>query len=292
MDRWHKSLFVFLLCLGCNTGSRASDTLKTFVADGRIRSYEIFVPAGLRENAPLVFAMHGYGGSAAGIREFSQFDKLAEEEGFAVCYPEGWMGTDSLRSWNAGYSNPQVDDVKFLSALAKHLQEQFRLSRKNTFCTGMSNGADMCYVLACHRPDIFKAIAPVAGCMMESTLMHCSHPDGIPVFETHGTDDLITLYQGDPDYSEVYGGYLGTEGTMAYWVQKNGCTRFTSDTIPDADPADGSVVVRELYQGGTAGHQVWLYKLVGGKHDWPGTWGNMDIRISEEIWKFFQLWIE
>jgi len=34
--------------------------------------------------------------------------------------------------------------------------------------------------------------------------------------------------------------------------------------------------------------QVWLYKLVGGRHDWPGAWGNMDVMISEEIWKFFQ----
>ena len=198
MAKWHKFLFVFWLCMGWSAGTRASDTLKNFVMDGRIRSYHLYAPAGLPEYAPLVFVMHGYGGSAGGIREYSQFDQLAERKGFAVCYPQAVMGTDSLRSWNAGYSNPDVDDVKFLSALARHLQEQFGLSRKNTFCTGMSNGADMCYVLACQRPDIFSAIAPVAGCMMESTLLKCNHPDGIPVFETHGTDDQITLYQGDP----------------------------------------------------------------------------------------------
>jgi polyhydroxybutyrate depolymerase len=288
----HKLLFAFLLCIGCNSVSLAGDTLQNFVLDGRTRTYYIYLPENLPENAPLVFAMHGYGGSASGMREFSQFDKLAQKNGFAVCYPQAVLGPDSLHSWNAGYSNPEVDDVKFLSTLARHLQKEYHLSRKNTFSTGMSNGADMCYVLACQRPDIFSAIAPVAGCMMESTFVHCSHPDAVPVFETHGTDDQITLYKGDPDYSELYGAYLGVEETMAYWVKKNGCTQFKTDTLPDADPTDGSVVVRELYGGGRSNHQVWLYKLIGGQHDWPGSWGNMDLIISEEIWKFFQLYIE
>ena len=162
------------------------------------------------------------------------------------------------------------------------------MRRPPTFCTGMSNGADMCYVLACQRPDIFSAIAPVAGCMMESTFLNCSHPDGVPVFETHGTDDRITLYGGDPEYSDTYGGYLGVERTLDYWVKKNGCIHFSIDTLPDADPADGSRVVRQLHHGSTSGHQVWLYKLMGGGHDWPGAWGNMDLLISEEIWNFFQ----
>ena len=32
---------------------------------------------------------------------------------------------------------------------------------------------------------------------------------------------------------------------------------------------------------------MWLYKVIGGGHDWPGSYGNMDVNISEEIWKFF-----
>ena len=266
----------------------ASDTLQHFTLDGRDRAYQIYVPENIPDHAPLVFVIHGYGGSASGIRAFSRFDSLATVHGFAVCYPQAVLGTDSLHSWNAGYSNPKVDDVKFLSFLARHLQGEYGLSRKHTFCTGMSNGADMCYVLACQRPDIFSAIAPVAGCMMESTFRNCSHPDGIPVFETHGTDDRITLYEGDPDYSDTYGGYLGVEATLDYWVKKNVCTQTITDTLPDTDPTDASVVIRELHTGAGARQQVWLYKLVGGKHDWPGAWGNMDLMISEEIWEFFQ----
>ncbi|SVD61154.1 uncharacterized protein METZ01_LOCUS414008, partial [marine metagenome] len=33
--------------------------------------------------------------------------------------------------------------------------------------------------------------------------------------------------------------------------------------------------------------EVWLYEVVNGGHDWPGSYGNMDINASEEIWSFF-----
>jgi len=287
-----KLLCTLLLVISGYSLSGASDSLESFDIDGRSRSYYIYLPENLPENAPLVFVIHGYGGSADGIRKYSRFDSLAEKNGFAVCYPQAVVGADTLRSWNAGYSNPEVDDVKFLSSLARHLQKEYKLSRINTFCCGMSNGADMCYVLACQRPDIFSAIAPVAGCMMESTLANCSHPDAVPVFETHGTDDQITLYRGDPHYSEIYGAYLGVEEIKAYWVEKNGCTQSATYALPDTDTTDGSRVVREIYSSASSSQQVWLYKLVGGKHDWPGSWGNMDLLISEEIWKFFQLFLE
>jgi polyhydroxybutyrate depolymerase len=58
------------------------------------------------------------------------------------------------------------------------------------------------------------------------------------------------------------------------------------------DPTDGSIVVMEKYSTCINNNQVWLYKLVGGKHDWPGTWGNKDFMASEEIWRFFQLFLE
>jgi polyhydroxybutyrate depolymerase len=56
--------------------------------------------------------------------------------------------------------------------------------------------------------------------------------------------------------------------------------------------ADGFSVVSEKHTAGIDDHEVWLYTLVGGKHEWPGTWGNRGISASEEIWKFFELCVE
>src|SRR5690349_2345966 len=46
-------------------------------------SYDADVPT------PLVFVLHGAGGTGAGIASWSGFDDLAEEEGFIAVYPDG-----------------------------------------------------------------------------------------------------------------------------------------------------------------------------------------------------------
>ena len=39
--------------------------------------------------------LHGLGGTAELIREYSQMDKVAEKYGFAVCYPQGTGGSEN-----------------------------------------------------------------------------------------------------------------------------------------------------------------------------------------------------
>jgi len=287
-------IFLFLFLLGSNENFSQYQTLDeyTYEIDGRTRRYFLHLPENLSKNAPLVFVLHGYGGSAKGMIKFSQMNPVADKNGFAVCYPQGNFGNDNKNSWNAGYSNDDVDDIKFLSSLAHYLQNKYNLSSENTFCTGMSNGADMSYRLACQKPDIFSAAAPVAGCLMESTHKTCIATNPVPILEIHGTTDPITHWKGDPDYSEKYGGYLSIEETVDFWVKKNKCTLLSIDTLQDINIKDGSIVVTKKYAGGIDNHQVWLYTLVGGKHDWPGSWGNMDIIASEEIWKFFKLFLK
>ncbi|MFK7983931.1 MAG: serine hydrolase [Saprospiraceae bacterium] len=263
-----------------------------FEIDGRKRLYYLHLPEKLTQNAPLVFTLHGYGGTAKSMIDYANMNEVANKNGFAVCYPQGFLGTDGKNSWNARYSNDEVNDVKFLIELAKHLQTTFQLSAQNTFSTGMSNGADMSYMLACHAPDVFAAVAPIAGCMMQTTFDACTSVKTVPILEIHGDKDDITLWDGDKNYSEKYGAYLGTETIIDFWVKKNQTTQVKIDTLFDFDKTDGSYVVTKKHFGGSQNNQVWLYKLVGGKHDWPGTWGNKDIQTSEVIWDFFEQFLQ
>ena len=61
---------------------------------------------------------------------------------------------------------------------------------------------------------------------------------------------------------------------------------------PDTYRDDGSYVVSEKRTEGVDGNEVWLYTLVGGKHDWPGSWGNKDFFAAHEIWKFFSRFLK
>jgi polyhydroxybutyrate depolymerase len=190
---------------------------------GQMREYFLYLPDSLDSNAPLVFVMHGYGGTANSIYNYSKMNDVADEHGFAVCYPQGSSDQYNNNFWNVGYAfhdNQSVDDVGFLTSLADYLQIEFNLSADNSFSTGMSNGGDMSYMLACQAHDSFKAIAPVAGCMLESIYESCDSVP-VPVLEIHGTDDDVTLWEGDMENNDGWGAYLSTLDGINHLFQPN-----------------------------------------------------------------------
>ncbi|HKH47973.1 MAG TPA: PHB depolymerase family esterase [Thermoanaerobaculia bacterium] len=62
------------------------------------RTYLTYIPQGLPQGAPLVVVMHGSGQNSAQMRSATGygFERLADEHGFAVVYPDGYEGY-----WNA-----------------------------------------------------------------------------------------------------------------------------------------------------------------------------------------------
>ena len=257
---------------------------------GISREYYLYVPDEVDLNTSLIFILHGYSGSASGIMGYSGINNLADEHNFIACYPQGTNDDKGYDFWNVGYSfhaNVEVDDVEFIRTLRAHIIQEYYLTEYNIFSTGMSNGGDMSYLLACQASDVIRAIAPVAGCMMEWIFDSCSPEYTRSVFEIHGTDDDVTWWEGDYDDSGGWGNYIGVMPTFSFWASNNSCTDFESYGLPDLDQSDGSYIISDKYSGGTGGNEVWLYKVINGGHDWPGSYGNMDINSSEEIINFF-----
>ena len=267
---------------GCVGGDCEPEIIEFYEFDdnGQTREYYLHIPDSIQDDAPLVFVLHGYGGTAWGIRGYSGMIEVADEYGFAVCYPQGLSDESNNNFWNVGYPFHQeqtVDDVAFLSSLANYLQGEYNLSTENTFSTGMSNGGDMSYMLACQAGGAFKAIAPVAGCMMEDIYNSCD-PGPMPVLEIHGTNDNVTLWDGDMDNSDGWGVYLSTIDGVDYWSNVNECS--SSEDLPLL----GSNTIRHRYFDCIDNVEVWLYEVVGGGHDWPNY-------SSQEIWRFFSSYI-
>ncbi|MFT6826384.1 MAG: polyhydroxybutyrate depolymerase, partial [Patiriisocius sp.] len=161
-----------------------------------------------------------------------------------------------------------------------------------TFATGMSNGGEMCYMLACQAFDTFKAVAPVAGMILQDILDQCDNSPAIPIFEIHGSQDNVTPLSGDPDNNDGWGAYPSITSTINYFAEKNECTTVIDGSVPNTNTSDGSFIVSEKHIDGINGNEVWFYKVVGGGHDWPGSSGNMDIEAGEEAWLFFQNYID
>mgnify|MGYP001178714076 CR=1 FL=1 len=264
--------------------------MSNFEHDGINRQYYFYKPENLAENAPLLFVLHGYTSNANSIMSYSNMNSIADQNGFAVCYPQGTSDNYNNNFWNVGYAfndNQTVDDVDFLTSLASYLQNEHNLSAGNTFSTGMSNGGDMSYMLACQAHDTFSAIAPIAGSMLESIYDSC---DGVPVpvLEIHGTNDNTTLWEGDMENNDGWGAYLSTLDAIDYWVDVNDCQESEDINLPNTDFSDGSYVINHRYYDCAQNNEVWLYEVVNGGHDWPGAYGNMDIDASSEIWRFLE----
>ena len=213
---------------------------KIFSHNGLERSYHLHIPQDLEDKAPLVVVIHGYTSAAENIMSYSKMNEVADREGFAVIYPQGTIDSQGNAFFNVGYefnNHSKIDDVSFIRELVIHVRDTYQLSEKNIFATGMSNGGDMSYLLACTSSDLFKAVAPVAGVMMKKTLDNCNPKKPIPVFEIHGTNDKISLFEGDIENKGGWGSYYGLPETIQFWADKHNLD--TSEFIQIASKGDG-----------------------------------------------------
>ncbi len=276
--------FIFLSIINAQPG------WSEFVFDGVTRQYYLHLPNQLGSVDGLVFVLHGFGGNANGMIGYTQMNEVADDNGFAVVYPNGTLDQGGTRFWNVGYEfhfDETVNDVGFLVALALSLQSDHNIDSDRIFSTGFSNGGEMCYLLGCEASDVFKAVAPVGGCLMEWITHICTPQNPISLFEIHGTDDNVVWWDGDMDNIGGWGEYLGTQQAIEFWSEMNNCTESMSEVLPNINPNDGSTVISHKHLECTNSTEVWLYEVSGGGHDWPGSSGNMDINSSEEIWEFF-----
>ena len=262
----------------------------TIIDGGIEREYIYYHPANTPQNCALVFVCHGYGRSAQNIMNYSEFNQLADEYGFAVCYPQGTEDGEGNPFFNVGYdfqNNQTVDDVAYLQTLNTYFQNIYSLDANKVFCTGMSNGGDLCYMLACQASETFRAIAPISGMIMQDIMDDCNPTNEVSILEIHGTNDDVTYYNGDPNNNDGWGAYPSIPITMAFFNNLFGLQLQSTDNFPNTNTNDGSTVTSEKYGLNNSCTEVWLYTVNGGEHYWPGDNGNMDISASREAWLFF-----
>lgn len=196
------------------------------------------------------------------------FDRLADEEGFVVVYPDGIN-----QRWNDGRS-PQwseVDDVGFLSALIDTMAQDWNIDRRRVYVTGISNGAQMAMRLARERSDRITAVAVVAYAMQEkyASIPIAARPMSVLVMT--GMADLLIPWQGGgtPDRSgeRDRGPVLSVPQTVDHIRANDGCSTPSAVALePGRDPNDGTRVQQEEYSSCRNGTEVVLYVIEGGGH--------------------------
>ncbi len=166
---------LFLGCAGKTNNTPATDSLALgdysfeLVHDGIPRFYLVHVPPTYDgKPTPLVLAFHGGTGSAQNMSENYFWREKSDEEGFLVAFPNGAsrFSSGKFATWNAGnccgYAvESQSDDIGFVESVISDLQKKATIGA--VFATGMSNGGMLTHRLACEKPELFSAVAAVAG---------------------------------------------------------------------------------------------------------------------------------
>ena len=203
-------------------------------------------------------------------------------------YPAG-LPDEYGPNWNLHYDfqNSTVDDIKFVRTVKDMLVEDLQLDESSIFATGMSNGADMTYYVACQPDTWIRAIAPVAGTMLLK--WECNQSGkGISVMHTHGTLDQTTPMAGDIDNKKNWGAYYGTEQVLKFWSEWSDLLIATRTPIKRAWPGKTYKIDEFQWTSEATDTEVRLYKFYMMGHDWPANIGTTeDISLGEQIWQFF-----
>ncbi|ODS73990.1 MAG: hypothetical protein ABS46_19790 [Cytophagaceae bacterium SCN 52-12] len=158
-----KASFYFVMLIAMIGSIRypasAIDISATLPTASGTRSYIIHAPgSSVAQNLPVLFVLHGDGGTGASIKSYSGFDALADTEQFMVVYPSAQSG-----SWSR--AKGELKDVEFISALIDYLCQAYQVNTAEIYVTGHSAGGYMAYNLGMPIPGKIAAIAPVAGNM-------------------------------------------------------------------------------------------------------------------------------
>ncbi|ADB37543.1 extracellular catalytic domain type 1 short-chain-length polyhydroxyalkanoate depolymerase [Spirosoma linguale] len=281
--------------------SALASTRDTLWHQGQTRIYWVHIPPAYAKtdtSLPLVVALHGGGGSGQQFEAQSKLSEKADKEGFIVVYPDGLQnpGVLKLRTWNAGNccgqiaSVKQTDDVGFIRKLIDKLTTTYRIDPKRVYATGHSNGAMLCYRLACEFPDKLAAIAANAGTMQLKTT--CQPSRVLSILHIHSRQDNNVPYTGGIGSRSLNKQWNApVDSTLAVFAKLAGCTPEKPTT------KTAGLYTSYTWTGCRDDVAIQYYLTTDGGHAWPG--GQKGARFigdapseafsnNDVIWDFFK----
>jgi polyhydroxybutyrate depolymerase len=269
--------------------------------DGRKRTYQAYVPKGLARGAALVLAMHGSGENGTAMRTETGygFERLADERGFAVVYPNGQDGHWNTCEIDKDAEQPGIDDVRFLTALADKFVDEIGTDRNRVFGVGLSEGGYMAIRLALEAPR-FRALASVEANLPAPENFQCKPvtQGRASVILIHGTKDRLVPFEGG-EGSLIFGllknpKVLSSHATAQYFADLDSLVGRPVTTRSIS--ADGFGIEQSIWSN-DSGAEVELIAIDGAGHTFPQPYyrarrilgpSPRDPNAAEVIWAFFE----
>ena len=252
-------------CSGASTlaSYQGGDSRGSMMVGTYQRFYGVHVPAraAIGPIAPLIIAYHGLGSNSAELEFQTGFDRVADEAGFVVVYPDAAIG-----QWDVTGDYLElfgIDDIGFARRLIDRISNDFVIDRNRIYAVGISNGAVFAQRLACEVTDQVAGFVAVAGTLSRPARDNCHPSRPVAGLYIIGSLDNQFPVAGDAVV-------LSVDSMMHYWGKQNQCSRRgTRIALPDT-AHDGTSVFRSRFLDCVAGGDIELDSIVNGKHTWPG----------------------
>ena len=217
----------------------------SFANGAGTRRYRLYVPARAASGPrPLVVMLHGCQQSAGDFAAGTAMNRLAEEHGCLVLYPDQERGANSSNCWNwfdAAHQQREQGEPSLIAGMTNEILREHGADPDRVYVAGLSAGGAMAAVLGAAYPDLYKAVGVHSGLpvgaardlMSGLNAMKGKHLGGasrtlrrrVPLIVFHGDQDAVV----HPSNGEVLiRQFLGDGTVREIEERERGHTRTTA----------------------------------------------------------------
>ena len=264
-----------------------------------------YVPKDLSAGAALVVVLHGCTQDAEGYDRGSGWSQLADEQGFALLFPQQVRANNANLCFNwfePGDIRRGVGEVASIAQMVEAMIIAHEVDRDHVFVTGLSAGGAMTSALLAAYPDLFAGGAIIAGLpyavagSVPEALAQMRRASALPpsVREASGHNGpwpTISIWHGDADHvvhasnaTAILDQWRAVHFVDEATARKEGGDRFTRSVWSDAAGRD----VIEYFAISRMGHGTPL--STSGAEGY-GTAGAHMLEVGvSSTWRIAQFW--
>ena len=246
---------------------------ETITVGSGIRKTYTYIPVNVEKSPALVISLHGMNQDPEYQQKQTQWNAMADKEGFIVTYP---LGNNKMWDTNG------TSDVKFVETVIKEMINQHHVDKNRIYLSGFSMGSWLGYHCLETLGDKIAAFGPVSGVDIGK------QPKAnrkVPIMHIHGTGDDVFKYTGDP--SHMAGGYPSIEEYVKKWAAYEGCDANNPQVVrPYPSSRKTANATRTIYNNVNDDVEVNLISIDG-----KGHWHSNDpngVNSTQELWNFFK----
>ena len=152
---------------GANPGGEGEFSSHTFAFKGGNLSYMLYVPPHVAgRDLALVLMLHGCNQNPRDFANGTQMNRIADEFGLIIAYPEQPRTANMSGCWNwfdGKHQKRGSGEPEMLAGLAQKLAVEFDIEATRVFAAGLSAGGAMAEILASTYPQEFAAVGIHSG---------------------------------------------------------------------------------------------------------------------------------